>query len=591
MKRWNKVPESGTGKNIVVCIDGTGNGPRGAEATNVWRLFEALAEIPGQQCKCYLPGVGAQRGAPIYTPGKNWTLRVRRPLGDALPVWIARCGPLGRKLAGGTGLGTADRITLAYAFLCHHYRPGDRIYLFGFSRGATAVRSLAGFMDTVGLLFHDRLECVAEAYRLYVDPRHAVRDDFWKYVRRVTGVWIQPRSTYLALRRGEGAAPARTLPLRYRMSAHFLGVWDTVASLGLPGRLPEHHRTEVPPFVGRARHALAVHELRGWAFPPLLFTRCAGRDVKQVWFAGAHADVGGGYPKRGLADITLAWMLGEAASLEASAAAPSGLLLADAGDKGGEDARQCGSEVAQPVLHEEISAPGSLWLDIPAVRRPLAQPGRLTREVLESFAVHPSALQRLLGPQAVSYRFGPGRFGEDVNPQLVAADDALLRLILLLHRHEQAPFAATMKCRSSREDDGIFRGKDGQLPAQGWQDAESVALLNALPDAIRGFYAGQGDAREFAGWLTLIGAVVLLKGREAQDFGEEIVDFLQCGIGLPALNGFSTERKEAAGRILESIVEGFPSHSPVTSSLRRLLVSLHNPPHGHWPRHWPGWKL
>ena len=236
MKRWNKVPESGTGKNIVVCIDGTGNGPRGAEATNVWRLFEALAEIPGQQCKCYLPGVGAQRGAPIYTPGKNWTLRVRRPLGDALPVWIARCGPLGRKLAGGTGLGTADRITLAYAFLCHHYRPGDRIYLFGFSRGATAVRSLAGFMDTVGLLFHDRLECVAEAYRLYVDPRHAVRDDFWKYVRRVTGVWIQPRSTYLALRRGEGAAPARTLPLRYRMSAHFLGVWDTVASLGLPDR-------------------------------------------------------------------------------------------------------------------------------------------------------------------------------------------------------------------------------------------------------------------------------------------------------------------------------------------------------------------
>ena len=67
-----------------------------------------------------------------------------------------------------------------------------------------------------------------------------------------------------------------------------------------------------------------------------------------------------------------------------------------------------------------------------------------------------------------------------------------------------------MKCRSSREDDWISRGKDGQLPAQGRQDAESVALLNALPDAIRGFYAGQGDAREFAGWLTLIGAVVLL---------------------------------------------------------------------------------
>ena len=80
MKRWNKVPERGAGKNIVVCIDGTGNGPRGAEATNVWRLFEALAEIPGQQCKCYLPEVGAQRGAPIYTPGKNWTLRVRRLL-------------------------------------------------------------------------------------------------------------------------------------------------------------------------------------------------------------------------------------------------------------------------------------------------------------------------------------------------------------------------------------------------------------------------------------------------------------------------------------------------------------------------------
>ena len=587
-------------KNIVLCIDGTGNGPGGAEATNVWAVFEAVAEARGRQVKCYLPGVGVKDTAPVCRFGPDWKRIARlRPPSDLLPAWLARFGPGGRALGLGTGLGTADRITRAYAFLCHHYVPGDRIYLFGFSRGATAVRSLAGFLDTVGVLLHDKLEHVAEAYRLYVHPKASVRQELPGLLRRVTGVWVQPRGTYARLRRGGQTEPGRTLPARYRMSAHFLGVWDTVASLGAPGWLPAYHRTEMPPFVGVARHALALHELRGWAFPPVLFTRCAGRDVKQVWFAGAHADVGGGYPERALADIAFDWMVHEARRCGGSA---QPLAL------GPDWRRSRCCDIGGGVVHEEISAPGRLWLDAPALRRALTEPGRLVREVVGSFSVHPSALLRLLSPQATRYGFRRGVWLAEVNQPLADADDAALRLQLFLLG--PGPVALL---RAARWDAGDRQRLDRRLEearachggdlarltveiariliecapaparmvtllAEGWWESASVRDLREVPACIRRFLAGDGvadddEARAFARGLALLGALVAKRG-EAGEFVETVLDSLRREIGPDGLGMAASGRSEEAFRILDSVARCFPEGLKIAGSLQYILLSL-----------------
>ena len=591
-------------KNIVLCIDGTGNGPGGAEATNVWAVFEAAAEIRGQQVRCYLPGVGVRDVAPVCRLGPDWKRLARlRPPGDALPAWLARFGPGGRSLALGAGLGTEDRITRAYAFLCHHYVPGDRIYLFGFSRGATAVRSLAGFMDTVGLLFRDKLEYVALAYGLYVHPKASVRRELRGLVRRVSGVWIQRSGTYTQLRRGDRSESGRTLPARYRMSAHFLGVWDTVASLGVPGRLPTYHRTEVPPFVGVARHALALHELRGWAFPPVLFNRCAGRDVKQVWFAGAHADVGGGYRERGLADISFDWMVQEARHCGGAA-----LPLALRPDW--RLSRCC--DIGGGVVHEEISAPGRPWLDVPAVRRALAEPWRLAREVVDSFAVHPSALLRLLCPRATRYGFRHGVWLAEVNRPLMEVDDAALRLQLFLLGPGAVVLPPTLRwsdddslrfdkrleaSRAAYGDDHarfnaeIERVLTGSAPvrtsavtllAEGWWKGASVRALQEVPACIRRFFAGDGvaddEVRAFAQGLALLGALVAARGEDGE-FVEAVLDSLRQEIGPEGLGAAKPERAEAS-RILDAVARAFPEGLKIASSLQYVLLNLRIGPVG-----------
>ncbi|WP_209443143.1 DUF2235 domain-containing protein [Falsiroseomonas frigidaquae] len=259
-----------TAKRLVVCFDGTWNSADAERSeTNVARLARAVRANSGQdgirQVTLYLRGVGST--------------------GIAL-----------QKLVGGAfGEGVDDNIRSGYMFLVQNYVPGDEIFLFGFSRGAFSARSLSGLIGACGLLKRQRL----------ADLRAA-----WTYYRTAS-----PRSP-------EDFCERHQSDCHTAVEIAFLGVWDTVGALGVPSTLrnmlisaPSYrfHDTEPSRIVRHGRHALAIDELRR-SFVPTLWTGVepAGCDIRQVWFAGAHSDVGGGYTDRRLAEIPLLWMAEEA---------------------------------------------------------------------------------------------------------------------------------------------------------------------------------------------------------------------------------------------------------------------------------------
>src|SRR5215467_8872758 len=232
--------------NIALFIDGTWNKPavfNAAQNTNVFKLYKSCLPKTQYQNAHYLRGVGTD---------------------------------LTHKLTGGLfGRGMKDLIKEAYAFLSGNYNRGDHLFLFGFSRGAFAVRSLAGFIDKVGLLLQDKPEYLPKAYALYEHrPQHG-QLQLRSFLRRVVG------------------APTPT-PEVSDLPIYFIGVWDTVAALGLPGRsskfsapFTEYHQTELPSNVTHARHALGLHELRR-PFETLLWMgpSKSGQTLEQVWFVG-----------------------------------------------------------------------------------------------------------------------------------------------------------------------------------------------------------------------------------------------------------------------------------------------------------------
>jgi uncharacterized protein (DUF2235 family) len=269
---------------LIVCCDGTWNTlehtDQGLPApTNVARLYNAAVK-DAQQLVYYHPGVGTSGGA------------------------------LDRWLGGGTGAGLERNIMSAYQWLAARYRPGDRIFLFGFSRGAYTVRSLGGLLVHSGLL------------------------DLSDATLAPSAVWSRVQEVFEAYRAGEpfanrhgyafhGVAPG--LPTAGTMGVHFMGVWDTVGALGIPLELSvlrfigdprryQFHDTRISMLIANARHAVALDERRA-DFMPTLWTNIRRPDkVHQVWFPGVHGDVGGGYAQAGLSDIALAWMLDEAAA-------------------------------------------------------------------------------------------------------------------------------------------------------------------------------------------------------------------------------------------------------------------------------------
>jgi uncharacterized protein (DUF2235 family) len=254
----------------VIILDGTMSSLRPGEETNAGLTWKLLAE----------GGPRAQLSL-FYEPGLQWT------------QW--RSFP---DVAQGRGL--SRQIRRAYGHLASHYRPGDRIWLFGFSRGAFAVRSLAGVVDRIGLLRQDEAteRAVTQAWRHY--------------------------------RQNPDSDPARAFRRRFCHEAapiEAICVWDTVKALGL--RLPllwllaekrtAFHDTRLGPSIRHGFHALARDETRA-VYAPILWTTAEGwmGNVEQVWFRGAHGDVGGQVAPhlaaRPLSNIPLVWMLDRAES-------------------------------------------------------------------------------------------------------------------------------------------------------------------------------------------------------------------------------------------------------------------------------------
>jgi len=281
-------------KRIVICYDGTWNAVSDpATVTNVVRLGQAVkktADDKVQQVVYYNAGVGSG-------------------------------GPLDRCLGGVFGVGLRNNVKRGLAFLTLNWDPqgNDEIYIFGFSRGAYSARALAGVIGAIGGIpkqekFHE-LEKVWDYYRIDPNTRRSMPKEKKEAFKQE---YIQDSM---------GSA-GTTRPL-----IKCLGVWDTVGSYGVPeglglGALARKatswtrgfHNNTIGKDVEVALHAIAIDERRS-AFRPTAWVVAKANaesvtaQVEQVWFAGSHSNVGGGYERSGLADLTLIWMMARAQEL------------------------------------------------------------------------------------------------------------------------------------------------------------------------------------------------------------------------------------------------------------------------------------
>lgn len=280
------------GKNIIICSDGTGNTAVKNRGTNVFKLFESV-DLNGHRTN---PRVEAQ--VALYDDG----------------VGTQTFTPL-KVLGGAFGYGLARNVRKLYTELVRIYDPEDRIYLFGFSRGAFTARTLAGMIAKCGVLDRRKLPTTD-------DMNRAVRKAYRTY-RRSYRTWIQAAVHgvlhKIGLRKSDPDAMAqfrKKHSLDCEVRIKFMGVWDTVDAVGGPFHISDVinaviHRFKFPDHilsdkVDHACHALAIDEARA-AFEPLLWE--ADDRIEQVWFAGVHSNVGGGYPKQGMSLVTLDWML------------------------------------------------------------------------------------------------------------------------------------------------------------------------------------------------------------------------------------------------------------------------------------------
>ena len=268
-------------RNLVICCDGTAN-EFAHNNTNVVKLYSLLRHDAATQVAYYHPGIGTMEPAGALT---TFTRKLTKLLGMAI------------------GYGLANDIRDAYVFLMNQYQPGDRVFMFGFSRGAYTVRAVASLLHMYGLIRAGNEPLVPYAIRMLMGIQ-----------RSRAGA---ARDQYFDLAHAFREAMSRT-----DCRPWFVGVWDTVSSVGWvenPLKLPY---VADNPDIEIGRHAVAIDERRAffrthlWRKPEDTTRPHGPKDLQQVWFPGVHCDVGGGYPEpeSGLSKVALEWMLDEAAA-------------------------------------------------------------------------------------------------------------------------------------------------------------------------------------------------------------------------------------------------------------------------------------
>jgi uncharacterized protein (DUF2235 family) len=298
-------------KKIVLFSDGTGNSAAKARKTNVWRLYQALDQTTSDQIALYDDGVGTS---------SNKYLAI---------------------LGGAFGWGLKRNVLDLYRFVCRNYKSGDQIYGFGFSRGAFTIRTLVGLIANEGLVvFHSEEQLrrdAAAAYRHYRSECFPSRSPIVLSLR-----WLRDRALWVkdwlkGYRNYDEIAEETKEEGQKGVHIRFLGLWDTVEAYGIP--IKELKRgidwvlwpmmfgnLKLSPLVERACHALSLDDERA-TFHPLVWDEVAEAEgveakekelqrhrgrITQVWFAGAHSNVGGGYPDDRLSLVSLEWMMAEA---------------------------------------------------------------------------------------------------------------------------------------------------------------------------------------------------------------------------------------------------------------------------------------
>ncbi|SRR5258708_2631287 len=269
-------------KNIVVCCDGTANEFADAN-TNVVKLYYTLDQDRAKQVTFYHPGIGTMEPAGALS---TFSRKLTKVAGMAV------------------GYALADDIRDAYVFLMQNYQEGDSVYLFGFSRGAFTARVVAALLYMYGVIRLGNEPLVPYAIRMLtgIDRASKKNDDVAK-------------KHYFAL----ADKFKQTLSWTMTCKPKFVGVWDTVSSVGWvdnPLKVPFETSN---PDIQIGRHAVSIDEHRSFfrshLWRPSENPLTSGpKDLKQVWFAGVHCDVGGGYPEpeSGLSKFPLEWMLEEA---------------------------------------------------------------------------------------------------------------------------------------------------------------------------------------------------------------------------------------------------------------------------------------
>ncbi|KAK3373088.1 hypothetical protein B0T24DRAFT_719834 [Lasiosphaeria ovina] len=315
----DKTVQPSAPKKLILCFDGTGNTFSGSNAdTNVVKILNKLDRNDPQQFHYYQTGIGTY-DTDGTSVDQTWLQSIRSTVEQTLDQ--------------GFGTGFDSHVLAGYRFLMRYYDSGDKIYMFGFSRGAFTAKFLARMINTVGLLCKGNEELVPFAYRLYQRYLAGEIQDFGKghggkkgRKRGASNAGADGQQMEEALTNGGQDASGEEHPRRDEIAAfsntfcrkeqvhhrghvdeqnikvYFLGMWDCVNSVAvLERKTPKP--VKVSGTAQYVRHAVAVDERRVKFKAALLaqdirasISEDDSEDIKEVWFPGCHGDVGGGWP-------------------------------------------------------------------------------------------------------------------------------------------------------------------------------------------------------------------------------------------------------------------------------------------------------